>query len=344
MKRSGRTSIADLAQHLGLSISTVSRALNGYTDVNAETRARVVEGARLLDYTPDAVSLKLRQGRTHTVAFVLSPSHQQFVEPFFAPLLTHLDEALRAAGYDLAVSSARPGSDEEAVFRRLVRSRRADAVIFARTRPDDFRIRYLDEQNFGFVSLGMSELPIDFRYVEIDMSIAGRVACERLIGMGHQHIALIHGPLMYMFCRKFRQGYREAMAAGGISIHPDWEIESELNEASGFALAPRLIEQNPRPTAVICNSDSIAFGFMQAAKLLSIEIGSDMSVIGCDDSPIAPLMNPALTTFRSPAQVVGRTLCAMVLDVIAGKTPDPVVFAPQLVPRASDNPPTQRQG
>jgi LacI family transcriptional regulator len=95
---------------------------------------------------------------------------------------------------------------------------------------------------------------------------------------------------------------------------------------------------------VICNSDSIAFGFMQAAKLLSIEIGADMSVIGCDDSPIAPLMNPALTTFRSPAQIVGRTLCAMVLDVIAGKTPDPVVFAPQLVPRASDNPPTQRQG
>jgi LacI family transcriptional regulator len=343
MRSRKRTGIADLAHYLGLSVSTVSRALNGYKDVNPETRARVVDAAQFLNYTPDLVSLKLRHGRTFTVGFVLSPSAGRFVEPFYIPLLTYLDESLRQAGYDLVVSSARPGPDEEAAFRRIVEGRRVDAVMFARTRPDDFRVRYLTEQRFPFVTLGVTDLELDYPYVEIEMYVAGRVACERLIAMGHQRIAAIHGPLIFMFCRKYLQGYRDAMAAAGLPVRPEWELEGDQTEDSGFSLAQRILELSPRPTAVVCSSDAIAFGLMQAVQSKGVIVGRDLSVIGCDDSPIAPLTHPPLTTFRSPTREAGIKLSEMILDLIAGGNPKSLVYEPELIVRESDKPVSGRE-
>ena len=140
------SSIHDLARHLNISIGTVSRALNGRADVNAETRQRVLDAARKLNYSPNQSGRNLRRGATQSVAFMLQPhpGDQQYGEPFFIPFLTGLQAKLAEYGLDLMVVMGAPGDYQQERLRRVVETRRADAVVLAATRREDDRIDYLD--------------------------------------------------------------------------------------------------------------------------------------------------------------------------------------------------------
>ena len=141
------SSIRDLARHLNISIGTVSRALNGRADVNAETRQRVLEAAEKLNYAPNQSGRNLRRGTTHAIAFMLQPhpGDQQYGEPFFIPFLTGLQASLAERGLDLIVVMGAPGDYQQERLRRVVEARWADAVVLAWTRREDERIDYLDQ-------------------------------------------------------------------------------------------------------------------------------------------------------------------------------------------------------
>jgi LacI family transcriptional regulator len=331
-----RVGIAALAQHLGLSVSTVSRALNGYTDVNDETRARVLDGARQLNYSPNAASLRLRHGKSYAIGLIVTTSPHRYMEPFYIPLLSNLDEGFRRHGYDLMVSTVPQGVEEDGFFRRLVSSRRVDVAILTRTRRQDSRIAYLKENDFSFVTLGMSDSANTNAYVGIDTGSAARVSTERLIGMGHTRIAAISGPSIYSDAWNYMRGYRAAMSAKGLSVPPDYAYECEPTEENGVAIANILFDLDPRPTAIICNSDLIAWGVTQAANARGIVLGSEIALIGCDNSAISPLTKPPITTFLWPQKDIADALIAAVFSVINGETPQPVVFQPALMARESD--------
>jgi len=336
-----RVGIVELARHLGLSVSTVSRALNGYADVNALTRERVVAGARALNYLADPLGRNLRAGRTGAVGFVFSPVRDQFIDGFYAPLLSALNETLRRHGYDLIVASAPVGPDERELLRHLVEGRRVDALMFTRTRPDDERVPYLLERGVPFVSLGVTELGLIHPYVEIELERAAEQAFARLHGFGHRRIALAHGPLAYLFCRRFFGAWERSHSRHRLRPDRSLVFEGDHTEAGGYAIGEAILRLRNRPTAVICNNDATAFGLMQALAAHGTLVGREISVIGCDDITMAAFTVPPLTTFRSPLNHIAAAMVDVLLGAIAGETDVAqlnATFRPELVARKSDGP------
>lgn len=151
-----RIKITDVSQALGLSVSTVSRALNSYQDVSNETRRRIVEQAERMGYTPSRVGLRLRKGRSHAAGFVVPPFEVDFADPVFLAVLAGADQRLQREGIQLLVTTAASEDDEMTTMRRMIEGNQVDSMILVRVRRDDPRINYLHEQEFPFALLGHS--------------------------------------------------------------------------------------------------------------------------------------------------------------------------------------------
>lgn len=173
-----RAGIRKVAQASGFSVSTVSRALNGYTDVNAETRRRIEAVVEAMGYQPNYAASMLRRNTTQTVTFVVSQPWGKYADPFFLGVLDGLEMALTAQDYDLQVVMARDAKREEEVTHRIVERNRSDAVIFARTRPEDERVDWLEERGMPFVTLGQTSRN-SHSFVDRDQLRIGREAVAR---------------------------------------------------------------------------------------------------------------------------------------------------------------------
>jgi LacI family transcriptional regulator len=338
--------LTEFAKTLGLSVSTVSRALNGYTDVKEETRREIVAAAERLGYAPDRSARSLRKGSSGLVAFVLSYPQRQFASPFFLDMIVGVEERLRETELQLVVTSTPSLESELDCFKRLVERQRVDGLIFARTRKVDERIDYLQGRNVPFVTHGRSESGKPFPYLDIDHEVVGRDGCARFIALGHERIALLNTPSYLMYSHHRRAGYEAALRAAGIKRDKALIVEEELTEEGGASGARRLLALSNPPTAILCGNDLVAMGAMRAIGEAGKRPGRDIGVIGSDDNPFGQHMAVPLTTFTSPRVAAGRRLAELLLQAIkrqpAGELQE--LWKPELVVRASDGPPRQRQG
>jgi LacI family transcriptional regulator len=332
-------SLKTLAQQLGLSITTVSRALAGYTDVAAETRARVEAAAAAAGYRPHPIARQLKGGRSNAVGVVLPAEPGHFTDPFFSELLVGLGEALARADMDLLVTAARPGAEEMKTYRRLVEGRRVDGIVIARTRVDDERVRYLLDRDFPFVTHGRTEERRAYAHVDADGRQAFIDATQRLIELGHRRIALINAPATFMFARHREAGWRAALAAAGVKPGPF--VAGEATEENGAILARQLLARADRPTALLCATDRLAVGALHAVTAAGLRVGRDVSVVGYDDLPFATYTDPPLTTIAQPIRAMAERLSEMLIARIAGAAAGTLaeIWPATLVPRASDGPP-----
>ncbi len=164
--------IRDVARRLSLSITTVSRALDGYDDVAEETRLLVVNTAQEMGYIPNRAARQLRRKRTDTIGYILPASAPQFSDPFFSEFIAGLGDEAAAQKFDLLVSTAAPGTDsEEALYLRWVQGREVDGYVLNRMRLEDWRVRYLSLQGVPFVCLERSLDAIEFVGVEVDFAV-----------------------------------------------------------------------------------------------------------------------------------------------------------------------------
>ena len=326
-------SLARIARALGVSVTTVSRALAGYDDVAAATRARVAAEAARIDYRPNEAARRLRRGRAEAVGVVLPSGPGQFDDPFFLRMLSAIGPALEGARLDLLVTTARPGADEVRAYRHLVENRKVDGILLARTRRRDERISYLLDQDFPFVAHGRSEEERLFPFVDIDGEAACREATERLLGLGHRRIGMINARSGYMFAVHRHAGWQAALGCEG----PYREVEP--TEENGF-LAMRDLLARAAPTAVLCATDRIAVGAMHALTDMGLRAGRDVSLIGFDDLSLASYTDPPLTTIAQPIERAGRRMVEMLLARIAGAAIEGMqeIWPARLIARRSDGP------
>lgn len=330
--------IRAVAREAGVSTSTVSRALNGYTDVSAETRARIVSVAEALGYRPSHAAATLRRNATRTVTFMVSKPWTKFVDPYFLGVLDGLEMALSAKGYDLQVTLAREFDRELDTIRRIVASGRSDGVIFGRTRPSDERIDWLKAEGVPFLTVGRDALG-DHDWIDRDQAAIGRQAVERLLSLGHRRIALLSAPLRYTYATLTRDGYLSRLAEAGIDPDPALQVECYLSHSTGAEAVGHLFSTGADPTALVCGNDMIAMSAMEGLRGLGLAPGRDVAVIGSDDMPQASLITPALTTFGQNLEAMGLRLGRMMLMKLDGQLgPFREIVESRLIVRESDCP------
>lgn len=328
-----------IARNLGISVTTVSRALGGYEDVAAATRQRVAAEARRIDYRPNQIARRLRGGRSGAVGVVLPSVPGHFDDPFFLRLLAATGPRLAEVGMDLLVTaSPHSAPDELRAYRHLAEERRVDGILFARTRVHDERAAYLIEAGIPFVSHGRTGLAQAHAFVDIDGEAACRDATGRLIGFGHERIGLINASETYMFAHHRRAGWHAALRTAGLAGGPVAHVEP--TEENGFLTAKAMIEAEAPPTALLCATDRLAVGALHAAKAAGLRVGEDISIIGYDNLPLATYTDPPLTTIEQSIARAARRMVEMLLALIGGADPAVLreIWPARLIPRSSDGP------
>lgn len=317
--------LREFAKQLGLSATTVSRALSGYPEVAETTRKRVRDEAVRLGYRPNVNAVRLVTGRAGSIGVVMGRNS----EFHFAEFMRGMAERLSQDEVDILVSPiANNGTDDEVeLCRRLATSRRVDAVIVTSPKPNDERIRLLHELGMPFLVHGRSKIDIPHAWLDIDNEGAVYRSTAHLLDLGHCHIAMINGREGFTFSLDRDAGYRKALDERGIAFDPGLIEHGDFTDEIGYRLAQKLLRRELRPTAFVAGSMMTALGIYRAARSFGLTIGRDISVIAHDDVISflsADNMVPSLTATRSSMRAAGKRCADMLMDILDGKSPSDV--------------------
>lgn len=327
------SNLKQLAQSLGLSITTVSRALDGYADVSAATRQRVRDAADKVGYQPNASARRLRRQRAELVAVTLPSAPGQIGPPHFVDMLSDCAEHLGAAGLNLMIAPVPRGQSELDMCRRFVDGQRVEAMVLVRTKRHDERVSFLQSRGIPFVTHGRTESESPHPFIDGDGLSAFRDQTLRFADEGHVRIGHIAGPQDYMFAHLRRTGWEEGLAERG--LYSDLVTVGDPTEHGGYEAAQALMSNAVTPTAILCATDEMAIGALRALR--EVEGGHRVSIVGHDDLPMGAYSAPPLSTMRMTGADFGERLAALLLRAIAGEPAETLqeIYPVAFVPRAS---------
>lgn len=309
-----RIGLKTLASELGMDASTVSRALRNDPRVRSETREAVQRLALKLDYKPNAAARALRMGKSQRVAVLLSPPQQRFASPIFLELLSTLDQRVRNAGKSLAVFAAHDRDEETSIVQQILDEGLADGLILGRTRKDDPRVGLLMERGLPFVTFGRTDVAEQHPLVEIDYSIAGRLAV-RALGESTDHpIDILSAPQGYNFADNYVRGALDEAGELGLPtpvVHRIYMTEDGGEEAADTLLAERAHR------AFACIQDSLAFGVFRSTAKAGLTVGKELAVFGGQNFPGSEHTAPPLSTFSTEDRHVAELLSDVMLRHLA---------------------------
>jgi len=327
-------SIKQLAKALSLSTSTVSRALNGYTDVNAQTRLRVQEMAQAMGYRPDAGARRLVRGKTDAIGIVYSAAVENLGNPQFLDMAGGLTERLEQDQLDLLLAVTK-GDGELQIYERLFLGGRIDAVIVPNTRVQDRRIEFLLDKGYPFVAYGRTADCDAFSWFDFDNEQGSRLAVQHLVSLGHTRFAYVHAPLDLNFAFQRHRGFMGALQLAGLDCPPEYQVGGVTDRRGGLDSVARFLRLSPRPTAVVVDNNLGGVGVIRGLLNAGVVVGQDISVVVHGDIPNDSLLpGMQLTTVSQPtAHASGVTMAEMVLQVLrqADAAPVQILRQPELV-------------
>ncbi|MEC3861027.1 substrate-binding domain-containing protein [Mesobacterium sp. TK19101] len=320
--RKRRVTIDDLAGHLNLTKSTVSRALNGYTDISETTRLRVRRAADAMGYRPLSHAQAIRTGRVRSIGLVLQVSEHDGHRPFLAEFLAGVSAAASRADWTLTLATASSDEDKLTLLRGLCDQNKADGFILPRTGQQDARADFLRAANIPFVLYGRTSNPEGCAWYDIASEDSMKDAVCRLHALGHRRIGFVQGGAAYMYNALRLSGYCEGLKACGLPPAPELVRPAALNRAEGVAATRALLALDTPPTAILFAVDRAALGAWAVADDLGLTIGRDLSVISYDGIPEGALMRPQLSTFSVDTRHAGERLANLLIRRIRGEAPE----------------------
>jgi LacI family transcriptional regulator len=312
--------LKELSKNLGLSQTTVSRALNGYPEVSKATRLRVEEAAKTHNYTPSTRAKGLATGQALAIGHVIPMSSKhEMVNPIFGDFIAGAGETYFRHGYEMILSIV-DDADERRIYEGLKSRRAVDGVIVHGPRMNDPRIPLLTELGLPFAVHGRaSGCTQPYSWLDVNNRSAFERATDFLFDLGHRRIALINGLEDMDFAHRRREGYTASLRAHDASIDASIMRSGEMTEVFGYQCTREMLETDQAPTAVLCSSLISALGVRRAIEERGFVMGKDVSVITHDDA-LSYLQNggdvPIFTATRSSVRDAGRKLAEILLASI----------------------------
>lgn len=313
--------LKELSQVLGLSQTTVSRALNGYPEVSEATRDKVLRAAAKHKYTANTRAKGLATGRSHAIGHVIpTTTTHEMVNPIFGDFIAGAGEVYAKNGYEMVMSAVEDGGEED-VYRSLHSRGTVDGIILHGPKMNDPRIDLLRSLGVPFVVHGRaSGVTGDYSWLDVNNRQSFRRAAEFLFDLGHVRIGLLNGLETMDFADRRRRGYEEAHAKRNIDLDRDLMRNAEMTEGFGYSCAAQMLDLPQPPTAFLVSSIISAIGVRRALEDRGLKMGKDVSIVTHDDA-LSYMVNgaevPIFTSTRSSVRDAGRALAQMLLHQIA---------------------------
>jgi LacI family transcriptional regulator len=334
-----RPTLALIASEAGVSQATVSKVLNGRTDVAAATRERVADLLRTHNYLAPGGRRARRSGLVDLVIGGLD-------SPWAVEILRGVEAECAERGAGTVVSLVRDDDARPPSWTSLTTMHDSDGVILVTSRMTPQQREQLERAGVALVVIDPVDLPdTDLASVGATNWAGGLSATEHLISLGHRRIGMIGGP-REMLCTQARiDGYRAALERAGIEFDRGLIRYGDFRHEGGFTASRELLDLEERPTAIFAGSDMQAVGALNALRARGVSVPDEMSIVGFDDLEIAALVNPALTTVRQPLAQMGAFAATMLLQLVEGEPlgGNRIELATELIIRQSCSPPRPAQ-
>lgn len=314
-KSDGTVTIKSIAAALGVSFSTVSKALNGDPNVSPQTRELVEAKAREMHYTRNEFARSLRQKRSKTVAIILN----DIDVPAYGEMIAMISSELAGYGYTTIVSDARYDTDMERSSLQAMLTRMPEAVIYSPADPTSENLQLLEPLYGSTLVLGDTAGRAAVSSLAVDHRLAGALSAERMLTGGSRKNLIFGGPEGYQSSELFLAGVREAYEKYDTPWDESLVFRFRPEQREAYHTFLKFWGNHPGGcTGVICFCDSMAFGIYRAARELGLSIPENVSVIGYDDSPVNDFTEPPLTTLHMPKDLVAKHCAQFVLDRLLG--------------------------
>lgn len=308
--------IRDVARQAGVSIASVSRALNSPTSGSADLRVRIEAAATALGYIPHAAARALSSRRTQTIGAIVPTVDNAM----FARGIESLQRHLSLQGYLLLLATSGYDPDVEHRQAQNMISRGVDGLILRGGMHTDGLRHLLETHRIPFVNVGVYQPDKPAPCIGADNALAARRACDHLLGLGHRRIGMVAALLRHNDRASARvQGVKQALAQHGLALDPRWYVEVPYHLDDARQAARTLLLQAEKPTALVCGNDVIAYGVLLEAERRGLQVPRDLSVIGFDDLAWSRHLRPSLTTMHLPIDEVWTRAGQYLINTLAGQ-------------------------
>lgn len=308
--------LQELAKLLDLSPSTISKALNGYSDVSNDTIERVRSYAHELGYQPSSTARNLRLQKTYRIGLV-NPT-TTFTHDYFMNILKGATITCEAAGYNIVLYTT--ALDHPEILDTVVKSKEVEGLLIFGGGNVESILKDLDPGIIPIIVVGRQSESPSFSFISPDDIQGAYAACKHLIELGHKKIAFIGQEADMITHRNRLYGYKQALNDFGIHLNPDYIFSAPFLPPGGYIAMKEVLKHPERPTGIICFNDAIAVEGMTALREEGLRIPEDISIIGFDDSSICERIFPKLTSIQIPLEEIGKKSVEMVLSQIKDPT------------------------
>ena len=330
MQQQKLATIEDVAAIAGVSIATVSRAINEPTKVADETRRRVTEAIARTGYTTNAMARSLRMRRSNMI-LILAPD---VGDPNFSNILVGLETEASKRGYGVLIGNTQNDAEREADYLRFISSNQADGLILL---TGHLPFGHANARLPPMVAVNEPVPNGDVPFVGVDNFEGSRIATEYLISQRHRRIAFIGHSTSRAVNQLRERGYRAALEGAGIAVDPQLILDGDGTTESGRLAAEHMFVRDVLPTAFLCVNDATALGVIIALNTRRYDLPRQFSVMGFDDISFASFVTPSLTTMKQPRLRIGEVAMDMLLRLLEGSRPDrnEVLLRSELIVRNS---------
>jgi DNA-binding LacI/PurR family transcriptional regulator len=331
-----KVTISDIAKAANVAKSTVSKVLNDSPKISQETKQKVREIMKQMNYTPSSIATGLARQSSCNIGLLVDMSKEsEFLNQFFYNIIGGIESVIAPLKYELTISNVQHSSPEGHFLNRLVFSKRVDGIIANNSVLTEELSEELNQLEFPYISIG--EIMAPGSWVDFDNEAGGSMLTEHLIEQGYSKIAFIGGQQQEKIYTHRLSGYLSALQQADLIVPQQWIINCKADEHDSYHAALELLQREERPDSVVCMNSYVAFGVLQAAKALGIDVPSELGIAAFDEYPLSRYTTPPLTSLNIDTFKLGVSSGQLLMERIRGNDAPHkhLQLEPELIPRES---------